>query len=167
RRFGEATIYSRINNTISSERPMPQIIIDDRVLLNQLEFTSMRMDDFDEIYISSNALVPGMLNRFGIIKAYTKKIFKPNYIKPDPNNVLIKEAFSLYPTFKNADYDNSNTIGFDHYGLIEWSPLLNNSEEGQFLFKITDYTKSKVKTIIEGMTPEGKMIHEELIIEMK
>jgi hypothetical protein len=167
RRFGDATIYSRINNTLNAERPTPQIIIDGRVLINQFEFTTMRMSDFDEIYISSNALVPGMLNRSGIIKAYTKKNFKPYEIKQDPNNVLIKEAFALYPIFKNVDYKNTNNLGFDHYGLIEWSSLLNTNEEGQFLFKITDYNKPMVKTIIEGMTPEGKLIHEEIIVEMK
>ncbi|MFN3967952.1 hypothetical protein [Flavobacterium sp.] len=167
RRFGDATIYSRVINTLNAERPTPQIIIDGRVLMNQFEFTTMRMSDFDEIYISSNALVPGMLNRSGIIKAYTKKNFKPNHIKADPNNVLIKEAFSLYPIFKNADYKNTNNLGFDHFGLIEWASLLNSGEEGQFLFKITDYNKPTVKAIIEGMTQEGKLIHDEIIIEMK
>ncbi|NNT71945.1 hypothetical protein HKT18_06930 [Flavobacterium sp. IMCC34852] len=167
RRFGEATIYSRVINTLNAERPTPQIIIDGRVLMNQFEFTTMRMSDFDEIYISSNAMVPGMLNRSGIIKAYTKKTFKSNYVKSDPNNILIKEAFSLYPRFKNADYKSTNNVGFEHYGLIEWSSLLNNEEEGQFLFNITDYNKPLVKAIIEGMTPEGKLIHDEITLEMK
>lgn len=167
RQFGEATIYSRINNTYNGQRPMPQIMIDGRVLINQFEFTTMRMSDFDEIYISSNALVPGMLNRFGIIRAYTKKNFKPIHVKADPNNIFIKEAFAMYPNFNNAQFENTNNRGFDYYGLIEWKPLISTKDEGQFSVRITDYNKPKVKAIIEGITPEGTLIHEEIILEMK
>lgn len=167
RRFGEATIYSRVNNTINAQRPTPLIVVDGRALMTQFEFTTMRMSDFDEIYLSSNALVPGMQNHTGIIRAYTKKNFKPSYVKADPNNVLIKEAFSTYPSFKNADYKNTNNTGFDYYGLIEWKSLISTNDEGQFLFRITDYNKPEVKAIIEGITPEGTLIHEEIILEMK
>jgi hypothetical protein len=167
RRFGEATIYSRVNNTINAQRPTPLIVVDGRALMTQFEFTTMRMSDFDEIYLSSNALVPGMQNHTGIIRAYTKKNFKPGYVKADPNNVLIKEAFSIYPSFKNADYKSTNNTGFDYYGLIEWKSLIRSNDEGQFLFRITDYNKPEVKVIIEGITPEGKLIHDEVILEMK
>ena len=167
RRFGEATIYSRVNNTINAQRPTPLIVVDGRALMTQFEFTTMRMSDFDEIYLSSNALVPGMQNHTGIIRAYTKKNIKPGYIKADPNNVLIKEAFSIYPSFKNADYKSTNNTGFDYYGLIEWKSLIRANDEGQFLFRITDYNKPEVKVIIEGITPEGKLIHDEVILEMK
>ena len=167
RQFGEATIYSRINNTFNGQRPMPQIMIDGRVLINQFEFTTMRMSDFDEIYISSNALVPGMLNRFGIIRAYTKKNFKPIHVKADPNNIFIKEAFAMYPNFNNAQFENTNNRGFDYYGVIEWKALLSTNDEGFFKLKVTDYNKPEVKAIIEGITPEGTLIHEEIILEMK
>lgn len=167
RSMGQATIYSRISNTVRGGRPTPQIIIDGRVVMDQFEFTTMRMTDIDEIYLSSNALVPGMMNNFGIIKVYRKKNWGAGRIKQDPNTFMINEAFSFYPVFENAEYDNTQSIGFDNFGLIEWSSQITTDENGQFLFKITDYNKPKVKVIIEGVSPEGKLIHEETILEMK
>lgn len=167
RSFGEVAIYSRINNSMNSARPTPQIIIDGRVVMDQLEFTSMRMIDFEEIYLSPNAIVAGMQNFSGIIKAYTKKTFKPNRIKDNPNTVMLKEAFSSYPSFSNANYQSTQNSGFDYYGLIEWKPLLCVNDEDQFLFRVTDYNKPQVKVIIEGITPEGQLIHEEILMDMK
>jgi hypothetical protein len=167
RDLGEVNIYSRISNSMNSDRPRPQIIIDGRVAFDQLELTSMRMLDFDEIYLSPNAIVPGMQNFSGVIKVYTKKGFKPNKIKANPNDVIIKEAFAPYPGFSNTNYNSTNNTGFDYYGLIEWIPLLNVNDEGQIMFKITDYNKTDVKAIIEGVSPEGILIHEEVMLKMK
>jgi len=166
RSFGEATIYSRINNSLNAARPTPQIIIDGRIIMDQSEFTTMRMMDIDEIYLSANALVPGMQNNFGIIKVYRKKNYGANRIKQDPNTFIVTEAFSLYPTFENAEYDNTQSLGFDNYGLIQWTPTITTDDSGQFLFNITDYNKAKVKVIIEGISPDGKLIHEEFIMDM-
>lgn len=165
--YGLVMIYSRISNTLNATRPTPQIIIDGRVVMDQTEFTTMRMTDIDEIYLSSNALVPGMQNYFGIIKVYRKKNFGAGRTKQDPNTFTINEAFSPYPTFQNADYDNTQSPGFDNFGLIGWFPTVKTDENGQFLFNITDYNKPKVKVIVEGISLEGKPFHEENILELK
>jgi hypothetical protein len=45
--------------------------------------------------------------------------------------------------------------------------LLSTNDDGLFKLKVTDYNKPEVKAIIEGITPEGTLIHEEIILEMK
>lgn len=167
RDFGEATIYSRFTTTLNSSPPTPQIVIDGRIITSQIEFTTMRMNDIDEIYLSPYAIVPSINNHQGIIKIYRKKNFGSSIINLDPNTFIITDAFSLYPIFKNADYENTQSEGFDNFGLIEWSPIISADETGQFFFNVTDYNKPKAKVIIEGVSPEGQLIHEEIIVQMK
>lgn len=167
RNVGEVTIYSRINNTLNSSPPTPQIIIDGRVAMSQLELTSIRMADIDEIYLSPHAIVPSINNNLGVIKVYRKKNFSTGKVKQDPNTFVVTDAFSTYPPFVNADYESTQSEGFDNYGLIEWVSGVTADENGQFLFNVVDYNKPKVKVVIEGISPEGKLIHEESSIEMK
>jgi hypothetical protein len=57
--------------------------------------------------------------------------------------------------------------GFDHFGLIEWSPRIAIGEQGQFDFEVTDYNKTSCTIIVEGMTSEGQLFEEEHTLNLK
>ena len=105
----------------------------------------------------------------GIIKVYTKKnnctiCYQQ---KTNPNLFYIKNGFSRINTFKNPDYDNIQNEGFDNFGIIQWSPRITSDDSGQFIFEIPSYNLLKGKLIIEGITSEGKLFHEEKIVDLK
>jgi len=123
RNFGLATIYTRVPTTLNSAAATPDLYIDDRQLMSQEELTSLKMNELDEIYLNPHAIVPSMNNHFGVIKVYRKKVSLSNYnANSTASSILIKDGFSRIEPFKNADYENAQSSGFDHFGLIDWAP---------------------------------------------
>ncbi|HNP32644.1 MAG TPA: hypothetical protein PKN96_05080 [Flavobacterium sp.] len=165
---GNINITSRGKASLNLPDPTPVVYIDDRQLLfhfDELEY--MQMITVDEIYIDAHAIVASMNNNQGIIKIYTKKLKTGYFSKPNPNAFFIKDAFTDAGSFKNADYQNTQTKGFDNFGIIGWLPKITSDESGNFQFEVIDYNKSKCRTIIEGMTPDGKLYHQEKTVELK
>lgn len=168
RNMGDVTITVRQRMSLNSANPSPVVYIDDRVLFSSFfELDVMQMSEIDEIYLDSNKIGASVNNNIGIIKIYTKKPQNNFFNKPDPNSFLVKEAYTPNYLFQNSDYQNTQSKGFDNFGLIGWSPRLITDDNGQFIFDLTDYNKAKAKIIIEGMTPDGKLFQEEKIIDLK
>ena len=166
--FGSVTVYARNRSTVNSAQATPAIFIDERAVMSHDELSIMLMEEIDEIYLNPYAIVPSMNNFQGIIKIYTKKInYKKPYQKQDTNLLYIKDGFSRIENFKNVDYDNIQNEGFDNFGIIQWSPRITSDDSGQFIFEIPSYNIVKGKLIIEGMTAEGKLYHEEKIVNLK
>jgi hypothetical protein len=163
----DITVYTRNRSSISGEQAKPEITIDGRTVKIHDELSLLSMSEIDEIYLNPHAIVASVNNNQGIIRIYTKKTL-PSYIpKQDPNAFYIKEGFARYAFFKNAEYENSQSSGFENYGLIHWSSNIVTSESGEFTFGITDYNRPKAKVIIEGMTNEGQLFQEEKTIDLK
>lgn len=165
RTIGQVTIYSR-SGSFTGKRPTPEIFIDNIKVSTPDELTLMSMSEIDEIYLDAYATVGGLQNKQGIIKIYRKKNF---YSKPkkDPNSFYLAEGFSPYSSFKNAEYESTQSEGFNNFGLIDWLPQIRTDESGQFIFETADYHKPKCKIIIEGMTNEGLLFHEEQTVELQ
>lgn len=165
---GNIKITVRQKNSLNLPDQTPLVYVNDRMLFNSYsEIEFMKMTDIEEIYIDSHAIVASMNNNHGIIKIYTKRPKTGYFSKPNPNSFFIKEAFSENVSFKNAEYENTQTKGFDNFGILGWSPRIITTENGDFSFDVMDYNKSKCKIIIEGMTPEGKLFQTEKIVELK
>ena len=157
---GTILITGRSLNSLNSARfTTPVVCVDGRELMNFDELDGIRMDELDEIYISSTAMVPSILNKHGVIKIYRKL---PNYTKPDLKNKprMITGGFKLITPFENADYSSEKTIGFENLGIINWSPWILTDENGNIKVSIPNNNHKKVKLLIEGFTFEGKLISE-------
>lgn len=165
--FGNVTVYSRHKSTLNSAQATPLITIDERALMSHDELDMMRMEEVDEIYLSPYAIVASLNNYQGVIKIYTKKLPGKKLQKENTNKFYVQNAFAHYINFKNADYTNTQSQGFENYGLIDWSPKITSDESGQFIFDIVDYSQTKGRIIIEGMTPEGRLFQEEKTIDLK
>lgn len=165
--MGSITIYSGGSVSITGAPAVPEIYIDDFRIFSPDELMGMSMSEIDEIFLDKRAIVPGLNNKQGIIKIYRKKNFDTYKSKKDPNSFYFTEGFSRDVPFKNVDYDNTQDLGFDNFGLINWSPGIQTDESGNFVFETTDYNKTKCKIIVEGMTSDGKLFHEEQTVELK
>ncbi|WP_162127228.1 hypothetical protein [Flavobacterium phycosphaerae] len=161
------TVYSRNRNSLHAAQPTPEITINGRVLMSHDELGIMDMSEIDEIYLSPYAIVPSIKNNMGVIKIYTKKNIPNAVVKQDINSFYFKEGFARYFGFKNADYENSQSSGFNNYGLLHWASSIVTDENGQFTFEITNYNKPKAKVIIEGITNDGQLFQEEKTIDLQ
>jgi hypothetical protein len=165
REIGKFEIYSRRPPLSGRPPATPLVLINDRQIYRYDELEFMRMSDIDEVYIDPFAMVGGGANNEGIIKIYTK-IQTTNYTKGQKDtSFFIKGAFSPIVIFKDPDFNATQNRGFDNFGAIGWSSDLRCNNQGDFIFEFIDLKKSKYKIILEGITNEGKLIHEEKIIE--
>lgn len=165
--FGSVTVYARNRSTVNSAQATPLITIDGRVLMTHDELDIMLMEEIDEIYLSPYAIVPSLNNNQGVIKIYTKKLPPKRLKKQDTNKFFVQSAFAHNINFKNVIYDTIQNEGFDNYGIMQWTPKITSDDSGQFFFEIPNYNIPKSKIIIEGMTPEGKLFHEEKTIDIR
>jgi len=167
RNRGTVQILSRVRTSINGAQSVPDVYIDERQLFSFDELDMLTSDEVDEVYLDPYAIVASMNNKAGIIKIYRKKdALAKEKQKPDANSFYIKDGFSRYFGFKNVDYEMTQNEGFTNYGLIDWLPKIMSDDSGQFQMKFTNYNKKKFKIIIEGMTPEGKLIQEEKIVDL-
>ncbi|TDE02508.1 hypothetical protein [Flavobacterium sandaracinum] len=166
RTIGKINIYTRL--PALSILPTPIVYIDDRQLYfdyQELEF--IKMDELDEIYINSLAIVPSFNNNLGIIRIYTKKQQNTYSKKSNPNSFFVKDAFSKNSPFQNLDYASASSNGFNNFGIISWFTRTISDSNGNFTFDILDYNKKNCKIIIEGMTTDGQIFHEEKVAQLK
>ncbi|TDD78740.1 hypothetical protein [Flavobacterium caseinilyticum] len=168
RTIGKINIYSRLPQFNPGPPPTPIVYIDDSQLYFDyylLEF--LTMDEVDEIYINALAVVPGINNNLGIIRIYTKKQQNTYSKKSNPNSFFVKDAFSKISTFQNLEYENASSNGFNNFGTINWFTKTISDSKGNFTFDILDYNKKNCKIIIEGMTTDGQIFHEEKVLQLK
>lgn len=159
-------ITSRYKNSLRGSAPTPVVFIDSRQLMTFDELLGLRLDDFDEVYISANAIVPSVNNNIGIIKLYKKQ---PDIIVANSKAQIktISGGFELITAFENADYTSEFSAGFDHFGLIYWSPWILTDENGNLKITIENKNHKKVKLIIEGFSMDGKLISKEQEVMME
>lgn len=157
---GTVTISGRSINSINMQQfSMPAVFIDGRELLQFDELIGMRMSELDEIYISSIAVIPSILNRQGVIRMYRKQ---PDFSAPDPTNKpkMLVGGFETITPFENADYKSEYSIGFKNLGLIHWAPWVLSDENGNIKVVIPNNNHPKVRLLIEGFTFDGTLISE-------
>jgi hypothetical protein len=165
---GNVQITARGNSSLNLANPTPLVYIDERQLyFTYAELELIQMINVDEIYIDPRAIVASINNNQGIIKIYTKKPKNSYFSKANPNSFFIKEAFSNNDSFKNSEYESTLNKGFDNFGVIGWSPKIISDENGNFNFNIVDYNKQNCKIIIEGMTTDGQIFHDEKVVNLK
>ena len=161
---GQITISNRIPTSFFGGQSTAEVIINGRRLFTYNELDYMQMSEIDEIYLNRHAIVPGINNKQGLIKIYTKKSTGKE-IKTDNFKLFIEKGFSKPTIFKDTDYIDNNNIGYENYGVIGWNPNILSDESGQFLFDISNLNKKNLLIDVEGINTEGKIIQQNLLIE--
>jgi len=154
------TITGRVRTSINGvPYPTPLVFMDGIQIMSLDILAGMTMDELDEIYISSTAIVASMNNNQGIIKMYRKQ---PEFYNANPANKpkLLTGGFKMIMPFENANYVSENSIGFENYGLLYWSPWILTDEKGNLKVVIPNNNRKTVKLLIEGFTLDGSLISE-------
>lgn len=101
----------------------------------------------------------------GVIKIVTKKDYGKNAkAKPTTTSVIIENGFAPSKEFYTPKYSSYSHSLFEKYGAIDWFPHIN-LENGKANLKIFNTMQPKVKLFIAGMTEEGALISEEIVVE--
>lgn len=167
RRIGEISIRVRMRNSINGQAfATPLVYIDERQLISFDELFGMRLDEFDEVYISSSAIITSMNNLQGIIRLYKKQV---DYTKPNPSLGMkqLLGGYELITPFVNADYTSEFSKGFLNYGLIHWVPWILLDENGNFKISMPNKKHTKLNVIVEGFSIDGKIISIEKQIDLE
>ena len=114
------------------------------------------MDELDEIYTSTTAMMPSLRNNIGIIKMYRSKLSNKKTFRIAPYSV--NYGFEEYKHFKNSLYISTDDEGFKNFGVINWIPKITNENNVFFNFKIPDMKQKTVQILIEGMSKSGEFI---------
>ena len=164
--LGNITISNRTarSSSINAAVTTAAIFIDNREIFNTVELNGIQMHQIDEIYLSPNAIVPGLNNKNGVIKIYLNAI---QFKREDGFKYLIEKGFKKIASYKPADYFSTTSDGFKNYGVIGWLPNLFINKEGAFNVTVDDYKINETKIIIEGFTIDEEIIYHEKTVKFR
>ncbi|QYJ67182.1 hypothetical protein [Flavobacterium litorale] len=157
---GKVGIFGRTVNTFQGQRTQPMIYIDNMIVMSFDILWQMQTEDVDEFYINQHAVFPSVDNRMGIIRIYMKKDFSYRSKKKSPTSYVVKDGFKRIIPFENTMYLSTATKGFENFGTIDWKPLVTTNEKGEFELELPITGQDSVKLLIEGFSPDGKLISE-------
>ena len=160
--MGGIEITGRTRNTFNGQPTTPMIYMNTWQLMSFDVLDGIQTTEVDELYINQHMPVPGVDNKMGMIKIYLKPGggFKSKK-KQTETAFLIKKGFEENKEFKNSEYLSTyDDIGFQNFGLIDWHPTIITDDKGEFSFSIPKLYSGKVKILIEGIAPDGKMVSE-------
>lgn len=157
---GNVSITGRTTNTINGQPTTPMIYVDNMQVLSFDVLLQMQTEDVDEFYINQHAVVSSVNNKMGIIKIYMKKDFSYRAKYNSPTSFLVKNGFKRVTPFKNENYMSTATKGFENFGVIDWEPIITTDEKGEFKLELPRTGQDSIKLLIEGISPDGKLISE-------
>lgn len=159
----DVDITTRAVTSINGRPQRPIIFLDNVQIRDNAFLEDLRMEDLDEIYTSTTAIVPSMQNYSGIIRMYRKT---PAFSiqKSNLKNLALSNGFARAPKFENYNYNNIASIGFIKYGVINWIPSILTDEKNKFTVDLPNFNQKKIRVIIEGFTYTGEVISETQII---
>ena len=143
----------------------PNIYIDNQ-LMNEAQMIilmNLMVKDVEELFISRTPS-PGTVGVAGglggNINIYTKKSFSNKYEEKQSSfsSKFIEFGYSLPQKYNSPFYNKSQHQSFAEYGVLNWIPNLTNNDNGDFEFKIPNYSFDDVNLYIEGMSINGELI---------
>ena len=144
----------------------PAVYIDGTYVQSYDMLRDYSMALVDEIYLNKTGYDISVRGSRGIIRIYTKSgsgIQAPQIIKKS-EALLVKNAFQRHTPYENPKYDSVRDEGFLKLGSIDWKPIVMTDEKGTFHFSIPNLYQKSVKLVIEGMSPEGLMVSETVVL---
>ncbi|RZJ73471.1 hypothetical protein [Flavobacterium sp.] len=146
----------------------PQIFVDNMLQDDHSQLTMYRMDMVDEIYINKSGYGGGLGGgTAGIIRIYLKKTLAGRMTKTMTKGLTIKSGFQKSMEYKNPDYADYQSDGFQTLGALHWIPETATDENGNFRFAFPNFFQDSVKIVIEGIASDGTVISEVRTLQVK
>lgn len=153
----EVTINSRNRNSINGPPPTPVVFLDNFQIRDFSQLQTLTMDELDEIYINTRAIVPSIQNFEGIVRMY-RRIPKVSVTKSNLQYTELINGFEQPMTFENVFYNVENSPNFSKFGVLNWIPTVLTGQKNIFQIDVPGYKQNSFKVIIEGFTFDGKFI---------
>lgn len=153
-------------NTSIGQPAQPTLVFIDGMESNLNELRPLRPTDVESIYTNktgagARGFAKGGATAGGLIEIVTKKTYAQ--ISKSATNVILKHGFAAPREFYAPRYNSYNDDLYVNYGTIAWFPQI--FIEGQSIdLKVFD-TRLPLKVFIEGMTTEGALISEEILLK--
>ncbi len=167
RTMGDVIINSRRSATIHGSR-QTRIILDGVPLEgNTVMIYNLLTSQVESISINKSGIGYGVFGGNGVIEIITKTDYENTKSK---NNkffeYLATNGFSKDKKFYQPKYSSYHTNLFEKYGVIDWQPsIIIDKENPETTFKFPNTLTEKIKLYIEGMSADGYLISEEIILQ--
>jgi hypothetical protein len=157
---GNVSITGRNIMTINGQKTEPMIYINNIRALDYAQLIGMQMADVDEFYVNQHAIVPSVDNKMGIVRIYMKTDFGKTKTFDPAVDLMVKNGFEKAGHFRSPEYRSYDDRSFQNFGIIDWQPAVQTDEKGNFTIYVPTLYSGEVKVIIEGFSPDGKLISE-------
>ncbi|MDR5589462.1 hypothetical protein [Christiangramia sp. SM2212] len=159
-----ARMPSRIIN--DGPFPTPQIFLNGARLRDDLNIlATLLTSEVKSIYINRapTAGFGGFNQGGGVIRIKTKTGAERFGSKDNSvAKVTVKNGYQPYKKFYAPKYDSYNNWIFEEYGVIGWFPEINTGQGEPVNLSVLNTLQDELKIYIQGITPDGKLISEEL-----
>lgn len=166
--LGELTIYTqRLGAFSHRELKIPIIYLDNNRLEDFSLLEDLTMSEIESVYINkTSGGVRGRTTFGGVIKIKTKKGFNPggSVKNKDIYKFITNNGYAQEKEFYAPKYTSYLSKEFEKYGVIDWFPDVFLDQNGNLSFKIMNTLQPSIKLFIEGITEDGGLISEEILV---
>jgi hypothetical protein len=148
---------------------IPIVYLDGMVLHQNFNLLqNLSLEDIEWIEVNISGIGGGMrAGGAGLIRIKTRPTFRTQISTEDVYaNYEIPLKFSVAKKFYIPIYSSYETSFFKEFGVIDWIPSLNLSEDGYLKFKIANNKLKYFKVFVEGVINNGTLISEEIQIKI-
>lgn len=151
---GNVSILSRKFRGLYGARS-PRVYLDNVDISSDLNrINNLRVHDVEEMFVNTGT--SNLHNATGVIQIFTKRgQSKP--AKSKFNGSEIDFGFSDTKEYYSPLYNRLNQDGFKDYGVLNWTPNITKSANGELSFKIPNYYYDTINLYIEGMGEDGSL----------
>lgn len=177
--FQISSMYSEMNKGLvrgeepqggSGGDPMDGIMIylDDMLMIDHSMFYRYPLSNIDYIEINKTGMGAGFVGNKGFIKIYSSFTSKlGDYRKRERiQEIDIPLAYARRKVFYTPKYENIHDDFFQQYGVIDWKTELS-TENGEELSFVIKKPEVDFMLIIEGISADGRLIHEVQTVNIK
>jgi len=158
------SIFSRRATSFSGQL-RTLVILDGMPLLDDLNLIQTLLTrEVDSISFNKSGAKYGTLAPGGVIEISTKIDFRQNDTQNSLFSKKIKNGFAIRREFYTPKYSNYGSELFENYGVIDWQPSIS-LENKNATFKIPNTLTKEIILYIEGMSVDGYLISEEIVLK--
>lgn len=144
----------------------PLVYLDKMLLFDFSILLNYQMNNIDYIVIDKSGFGEGVRGSAGVIKIFTDpslslyKLYGKSY-----QEFEIPLTFSEKKRFYAPVYSSFASDFFKQYGVVGWIPNLSTNDSGNLNFNIQNIPMPRFDLYIEGITEDGAMISQKLLLK--
>ena len=126
--------------------------------------STLLTQDVESVEINRNGMGMGMNGVNGIININMKQGPRSSSSETT-QTIVVNNGFTKNKEFYAPKYASYQHEIYQKYGVMDWKPALSIDENGNTSFKVLNTAQQSVKLYVEGLSADGHIISEEILIE--